>query len=427
MGAIPILLLVLVVVGAAAFIVIRRRQSQSLGELPPPDIPDIGNLPDYTSEPLEEPQNWRDRVGGLSSAGKVLIGVLLLIVLGTIGIAVLLMLPQREPPPPPPPPPQITINEANLINPETINVLADTTLPGGTQVMAALLENGKPINWVRAADARFSVRDDGTIDARLGKGASADTPVRGATHAISLTAEMNGQKLLTQKELFVPIQYRDSFAPPPRPTAEPPTPTPEEETLPTATPELPTATPEPVASGGVDATVGNGGFVRAGPSLETPDVGQVVLNDKVQVLQKTADNGWFQISTEQGLTGWTGQAVLLLPPEIVSQIPVQGANPAPTAEEPPAATESSGTPPPPTGLRVTVVQGGNIRTTPSFGSNVIDPAGVNAGEEVELLEKTSDGVWYRVRNPRDQVGWTHNTLLAIPPAIVGQVPVAQGQ
>jgi hypothetical protein len=55
-----------------------------------------------------------------------------------------------------------------------------------------------------------------------------------------------------------------------------------------------------------------------------------------------------------------------------------------------------------------VFNGGNVRDIPG-GEPIIDQ--VNANEEVVLLQKTDDSVWYQVRNERDNVGWVHYTLL----------------
>jgi flagellar FliL protein len=52
--------------------------------------------------------------------------------------------------------------------------------------------------------------------------------------------------------------------------------------------------------------------------------------------------------------------------------------------------------------------------------NVI--GGVNAGEPVQLIARTPNGQWYRVRTVRDEIGWVSATLIQVPGE--AQVPVA---
>uniref|UniRef100_UPI0013EA4AE2 SH3 domain-containing protein n=1 Tax=Candidatus Chloroploca sp. Khr17 TaxID=2496869 RepID=UPI0013EA4AE2 len=89
-----------------------------------------------------------------------------------------------------------------------------------------------------------------------------------------------------------------------------------------------------------------------------------------------------------------------------------------------ATPEPEPEPPPepelPTGVPVGVVNGGNVRRLPALVDNVI--GGISAGEEVQLLERTPNGAWYRVRTERDEVGWVSVTLLNVPPGT--DVPVA---
>lgn len=97
---------------------------------------------------------------------------------------------------------------------------------------------------------------------------------------------------------------------------------------------------------------------------------------------------------------------------------------APTATAAPAATpEATATPVPalPEGPPAAVANGGNLRRLPiRAADNVI--GGVNAGEQVQLLERTPNGEWYRVRTVRDELGWVSASLISVP-ADAG-VPVA---
>jgi SH3-like domain-containing protein len=106
-------------------------------------------------------------------------------------------------------------------------------------------------------------------------------------------------------------------------------------------------------------------------------------------------------------------------------IPTQTELPPPTEEpEPTEAAESPDEPlpgeplpdetpqldepPPPQLVFANVSHGGNVRAVPD-GELVVDQ--VEVGEEVILVEKQADELWYRVRTPRDIEGWVHYSLL----------------
>lgn len=92
--------------------------------------------------------------------------------------------------------------------------------------------------------------------------------------------------------------------------------------------------------------------------------------------------------------------------------------PAATAAPEPAATAA---PELPTGPLASVGNGGNVRRLPIItAENVV--GGVNAGEQVQLIARTPNGAWYRVRTVRDELGWVSATLLQVPAE--AQVPVA---
>lgn len=102
--------------------------------------------------------------------------------------------------------------------------------------------------------------------------------------------------------------------------------------------------------------------------------------------------------------------------------PAPTETPAPTAA-PEATPAPTATPAPelPTGPAAGVANGGNVRRLPIItGDNVI--GGVNAGEQVQLIERTPNGEWYRVRTVRDEVGWVSATLVSVPAGAT--VPVA---
>ncbi len=98
--------------------------------------------------------------------------------------------------------------------------------------------------------------------------------------------------------------------------------------------------------------------------------------------------------------------------------PTSAPTPTPAATPTPAPTPA---PELPTGPVASVGNGGNVRRQPIVVANNV-VAGVNAGEEVQLLSRTPNAAWYRVRTVRDEIGWVSATLLQIPPGV--NVPVA---
>jgi flagellar basal body-associated protein FliL len=426
---------IVIAVGAVLFVRYRRSKSDTLADVPPPDI---GELVDYTSMPEEpEPQSWQERLAGLSMANKVLLLLVPLILIGAV-VALALMLTSPSGgtaanAPTPTPEPGITLSEATLVNATTINIEGTTTLPPGTPIQVSLLEDGEDFSdWLQAEESTFEVSNN-TISQRINKESGGPNATPNTSHTVVLTAQVDDEEIEASVELNVPGTYRSAFyEAPPTPTPARPTPRPTPTTAPEPTPAEeepePTPTPEaPPAQGAIAATVGNGGNVRAEPRVGAPVVGQVALNDAVEVLQKTPDDIWYQISFGQdSTTGWAHYAVLLLEQDMIDQIPVESAAAVAPDPTPPADDSGSGGSdvPTDTGLIVEVFNGGNVRSEPTLDSRTIVDQ-VNAGEQVELLQKTTDGIWYQVRNTRDNVGWVHNSLLTIPDDIAAQVP-AQG-
>lgn len=77
--------------------------------------------------------------------------------------------------------------------------------------------------------------------------------------------------------------------------------------------------------------------------------------------------------------------------------------------------------PTPQALTAAVFNGGNVRERPVNGRPLDQ---INAGESVQLLEKTPDGGWYRITTPRGVTGWVSQTLLTLDPEVARQVPQA---
>ncbi|NTU79909.1 MAG: SH3 domain-containing protein [Chloroflexales bacterium] len=114
-----------------------------------------------------------------------------------------------------------------------------------------------------------------------------------------------------------------------------------------------------------------------------------------------------------------GRAAAAVPPTRTSE---PTATAAPTAG--PEATPTpkpTATPDLPKGPPASVANGGNVRRMPIRSANNVI-GGINAGEQVQLIERTPNGEWYRVRTVRDDLGWVSASLLSVPAGT--QVPVA---
>jgi hypothetical protein len=259
----------------------------------------------------------------------------------------------------------------------------------------------------------------GKINLVVERTKTAPTPQRSQPQTIVLNASVNGQTVSSEPaKLVVPSIHAREFyrevaaaptaAPTSEPTAAPAAPT---TAAPTAAPiAQPTPAPE------LTATVFNGGNIRKQPKVTTnkADVlGQLHAGEAVTLLERSADGAWNRVKAPAA-EGWVSATLLTVNADVAKQVPVTGQAPAQTPGQAP--------PPPATGLTATVFNGGNVRDRPVTGK-VLDQ--VNAKETVQLIEKTSDGAWYRITNIRKVTGWVSASLLTIDPATAKQVPVAK--
>ncbi|RRR72795.1 MAG: SH3 domain-containing protein [Candidatus Viridilinea halotolerans] len=115
------------------------------------------------------------------------------------------------------------------------------------------------------------------------------------------------------------------------------------------------------------------------------------------------------------------RAAAVPPTPTATATPVPSPTPEPEEEATPTP-EPTPEPDPalPTGVPVTVINGGNVRAMPFLADNVV--GGINAGEQVQLVERTPNALWYYVRTVRDEVGWVSTSLINVPPGT--QVSVA---
>jgi flagellar FliL protein len=139
-------------------------------------------------------------------------------------------------------------------------------------------------------------------------------------------------------------------------------------------------------------------------NVKSDVLGQLHAGEVVTLLERSEDSAWYRVKAPEA-EGWVSATLLTINPDIAKQVAVAGQ-----------------VPPPATGLTATVFNGGNVRERPVTGK-VLDQ--INANETVQLIEKTSDGAWYRITNIRNVTGWVSVTLLTIDPATAKNVPVAQ--
>jgi SH3-like domain-containing protein len=169
----------------------------------------------------------------------------------------------------------------------------------------------------------------------------------------------------------------------------------------------------------------NGGNMRSEAQEVSQNViGQVCPGDKVEIMEES--DVWLKVLVQEttancveervssGTMGWIHSS-LVLPPS--SPLASPTLTPSPLAS--PTLTPSPLVAP---GLVAKVFNGGNVRAVPG-GEPILDQ--INANEEVTLLQKRENGLWYRIRNQRNIEGWVHSSLLRIDPKSVTKVPIAR--
>jgi flagellar FliL protein len=394
---IAVVVLVLLILIAIPVLLRRRRAAQ--GDVLPP--PELGPAVDYTSLPYEEPQTLGERLRAAPIGVKLLLGLIPLALI--IGAVVLYLTffsgtPETALAPTAPPPSQITIANATLAAPTRIVIDAETNLPTGTAVSAAMKDGDQDLRWFNPETASGQV-SGGRVRLVLEKAADARPPTSGQEQTVTLFATLDGQTISSEPaRVEVPSIYQPQFY---AAAATAPTPAPEPTAAPTTAPE-PTAAPTTVAPASeFKATVFNGGNIRQRPVVEPcPGCPQLNANEEVTLFERNEDGTWYRVKAPEG-EGWVSATLLTIDPEVARQVPV--AKPAST------------------GLTATVSNGGNVRERPVTGK-VLDQ--INANEKVDLLQKTSDGGWYRITNIRGVTGWVSATLLSVGPDVARQVPVA---
>lgn len=403
--AVVVLLLLLLIVLS---VLLRRRRAAREEVLPPPEL---GQSVDYTSLPYEEPQTLGERLRQAPIGVKLLLGLVpLALIIG--GVVLYLTFfggagQSAEVPTPTPPPPEITNVSARLAGPTRIVVEADTTLPAGTTVTASMKEGDQDLAWFNKETASAQV-SSGHVTVVLEKDKNAPMPKSGQQQTITLVATAGGQVVGSEPaKLAVPSIYNGQFYGAPTaaaPVNAVPTKAPAPAPRPTPVPQpSPTPAAEPSPAPALKATVFNGGNIRPRPVVEScPNCPQLHAGEEVTLLGRSEDGKWYRVQAPDG-EGWVSGTLLTIEKPVAEQVPVA-------------------TPAAPTGLTASVFNGGRVRERPVNGKEL---GMINANEPVQLLEKTSDGRWYRIIDIRNVTGWVSATLLTIEKQVADQVPVAK--
>jgi hypothetical protein len=107
----------------------------------------------------------------------------------------------------------------------------------------------------------------------------------------------------------VPTLARLPTVTPPRPTVTP---------FPTVIPPSPTITPETAAT--LLATVVRNANIRGGPGIDFTIVGIATEGDTITL--RSARDGWYAITTNDGLEGWMSETVLEIDPQTAEAVPL---------------------------------------------------------------------------------------------------------
>ncbi len=186
------------------------------------------------------------------------------------------------------------------------------------------------------------------------------------------------------------------------------------------------------------------GNVYAQPQGEGAPVDQVFVGETVDLLGKTSDGEWYEVETVREVQGWVSASLLGIPLDVAADVPVDRTGPTTSTpeeedEEPPPADAETSTPEadepaaaepsvptgggePLAGLTAQVQNTGSLRDQPDPNAEVLGE--ISAGESVELLQKTANATWFRIRSTQGVEGWVNSSLLTVAPDVMERVPIA---
>lgn len=183
-------------------------------------------------------------------------------------------------------------------------------------------------------------------------------------------------------------------------------------------------------------TVFVSGNIYEQPQEQSNTLGQVFINETVELSRKTPAGDWYEVTSVRDETGWVSASLLGIPPEVAEQVPVQQASSGATSsvtDDNDVVVDENETPVPDTtiepdaatplaGLVVNAFNRGSVRDQPNLEGAVL--GAIEAGEQVELLERTQNASWYRINSAQGITGWISSSLLRLDQEIVDRVPVA---
>jgi uncharacterized protein YraI len=164
----------------------------------------------------------------------------------------------------------------------------------------------------------------------------------------------------------------------------------------------PTETEEPLPSG----VVSESHSLFEGPHPSHPVITSTVVGEQVTILGKTSDGVWFNIIDSEGNVGWCYAEFII----VIDNTAIPTASNIPT----PVSTEE----PNPIGevtYSHSLIKGPD--TSHPFITNTV------VGEEVTILGKTSDGVWFKVVDLKGNIGWCFAEFITVITNIT--IPVIQ--
>jgi uncharacterized protein YraI len=154
------------------------------------------------------------------------------------------------------------------------------------------------------------------------------------------------------------------------------------------------APPPPPPPSGVKGMVMGNLRIREAPTTRSPKIGLMPWGTVVDILGKNAGFSWYMVSYG-GITGWSFAPWIRIIEGTVAQLPyADGTQPE---FEPPPATQG-----------VVVQAFGNMRLRSGPGFQYPKIARVLWGSRVQLLARSTDGLWYKIQYG-DFVGWSFAT------------------
>ncbi len=173
----------------------------------------------------------------------------------------------------------------------------------------------------------------------------------------------------------------------------------------------PPATPTPAPVHDVYAIVNTGALnVRAIPSgINNSPIGRLYYGNRVQVIGRTANNGWYQINFNAGAVGWIDADYTYISQGNLGTVPVKDGAVTP----PPGNVTASG-----------YVNTGalNIRSIPDWRNNT-PLLFVFRGTQFTIIGRTADAEWYQVRLSSGLVGWVRGRYVTITNGNIYALPV----